>query len=108
MSGATTASRVGVAAPLVALALALALAGCDAHATTMRARIAHDLACTEERTILQRRGDGPPERADLGRWEAHGCGRKATYLCNAPVEDCWREGEVRDDPTGPPVGTLLE
>lgn len=88
--------------------LLTALAACEPFATTPRARMARELACTEERTKLQRLEPAAEGRADgRARMRAHGCGRAATYAC-APNDECWREGVVEDDPQGPPPGVALE
>jgi hypothetical protein len=72
---------------LVALVLLLPLAACASSTTTTpRSRVAADLGCTPDRTIVQ--------RLDGNRWQVSGCGRTAIYLCTYPVRDCWREGAI--------------
>jgi hypothetical protein len=83
-----------------AIAALLFVAACEPYATTPRARIARELACTEERTELVATARASSDPPQARRWTAHGCGRAATYLCT-PQDDCWRDGEVRDDPHGP-------
>ncbi len=88
--------------------LLAALAACEPFATTPRARMARELACTEERTTLRRLEPAAEGGAAARtRLRAHGCGRVATYAC-APNDECWREGLVEDDPRGPPPGVALE
>lgn len=83
-----------------AIALALSVAACEPYASTPRARIARELACSEERTQLAPTARAPSDPPRVDRWNAHGCGRAATYLCSTSLDDCWRDGEVRDDPHG--------
>lgn len=78
---------------LVLTAFALLVGACAASSTP-RIRVARDLGCTQEQTVVARLPDEP--RGDrLERWQVSGCGRTAVYLCTTPVRDCWREGEVR-------------
>jgi len=89
--------------PLFALLAALAsgalAAGCASSRTsTPRSRVASDLGCTTEATVVQKIEDVPGQRS--ARWQVTGCGRSAVYLCTTPVRDCWREGEVRTASTG--------
>ena len=92
---------------LVTGGVALA-AACEPYASTPRARMARELACSEERTrvlgLATRASDGDGMR----RMEAIGCGRAATYVCSTTTEECWREGEVRDAPQGPPLGASID
>jgi len=72
---------------VLALALVVPLAACASSTTsTPRARVAADLGCTADRTVVQ--------RIDGNRWQVTGCGKTAVYLCTYPVRDCWREGTV--------------
>lgn len=83
-----------------AMAVLLFAAACEPYASTTRGRIARELACTEERTRLVPTAHAPSDPPATDRLNAHGCGRAATYLCSSQ-DECWRDGEVRDDPRGP-------
>lgn len=61
-------------------------AACGGAISTPRIRVARDLGCTAEQTMVT--------RIDEGRWQVTGCGRTAVYLCTYPVRDCWREGDI--------------
>lgn len=87
--------------------VALATA-CEPYASTPRARMARELACSEDRTRVLTQAARPSDGAGMRRMEAMGCGRAATYVCSTTTEECWREGEVRDAPHGPPLGASSE
>ena len=73
---------------VLALFLIVPIAACASTTTsTPRTRVAKDLGCTPDRTVVQ--------RIDEKRWQVSGCGKTAVYLCTYPVRDCWREGEIR-------------
>lgn len=72
--------------PLVFVGL-LFLAACGGATSTPRIRVARDLGCNAEQTVIERLPDN--------RWQVSGCGRTAVYLCTYPVRDCWREGEIQ-------------
>ena len=75
---------------LLGLFVFLPLAACAATTTTTpRSRVAADLGCTPDKTVVQ--------RIEGNRWQVSGCGRTAVYLCTYPVRDCWREGEIRGE-----------
>jgi hypothetical protein len=77
---------------------------CEPYATTRRARIARELACTDDRTRVVVVAREPTDPKRTTRWDAYGCGRAATFLCARDDGECWRAGEVRDAPAGPPLG----
>lgn len=83
---------------LVALLfLSSAAVACGAsQVSTPRARVAADLGCTPDRTVVQ--------RLSQNDWQVSGCGRTAVYVCTYPVRDCWRRGQITEEPspTDPP------
>ncbi len=80
---------------LLALTLFATLVGACAASSTPRIRVARDLGCTQQETVVARLADQPRAGERLERWQVSGCGRTAVYLCTSPVRDCWREGEIR-------------
>jgi len=93
---------VAAAAPLAAALLA---ACASTPASTPRSRVARDLGCTTEGTQVSKIGDvepdpraAPEERKPAARWRVTGCGKSAVYVCTTPVRDCWREGEIQQQP----------
>jgi hypothetical protein len=77
---------------------ALSLTACAAS-TTPRARVAKDLGCSTEATGVRQLAKVPNEKA--ARWEVTGCGKTAVYVCTTPVRECWREGEIQQQPPPP-------
>jgi len=76
---------------------ALSLAACaGTQSTTPRSRVAKDLGCSTEATGVRQLATVPGEKA--ARWAVAGCGKTAIYVCTTPVRECWREGEIQQDP----------